>query len=185
MDSSLSENTKETSIELLKKWHRSGFISFSLWNEFDKVIIEIGSTDPDNNNTLKNATKCFIPSFQFLAYLHAEVTNNLLHVFPNFEKGGISFFGGTTKPTVISRIFNSSYYTDYRNNNTIDFHHRTFTCAHYEGTVKDKGIVNPNFKAQLSKNTIKLSITDLAEMYQLLQMQMVTDNVIEEINQKN
>lgn len=163
-------------VELIKKWHRSGFISVSYWNSADKVIIEIGSTDPDNNNALKNVSKCFLPSFQFLAYLHSEVHCTVEKLFPAFAEKGISYFGGTPKPPVTSRVFNSSYYKDYRNNNVIDYFYRTFTCASYEGTVKDKGIVSPNFKAELSKNTIKISMADISETYQMLNMHMLAEN---------
>lgn len=181
-----TDNQKETnSIELLKKWHRSGFISFSLWNSADKVIIEIGSTDPDNNNALKQVTKCFLPAVQFLTYLHSEVNGIVTTIFPTFTDKGISFFGGSVKPPVVSRVFNSSYYKDYKNNNAVDTYHRTFRCAHYDGEVKDKGAVQPIYTKKISENTIKLSLLDLAEMYQLLNLHMIIEGVVDEMKENN
>lgn len=171
------EDLKPQAIELFKKWHRTGFISVGYWNYADRVIIEIGSVNPDDNNSLKGATKSFIPVFQFLAYLQAEVNGNPGLMFPKFEDKGVSFFGGNNKPPIVSRIFNSKIYTDYRNNNAPDPFSRTFTCAHYEGEARDKGVIIPNYKAEISKNTIKLALADLAEMYQLLSMQVLAETV--------
>jgi len=175
------DDQKPQAIELVKKWHRTGFISVSYWAYADKVIIEIGATDPDNGNALKGATKCFLPAPQFLSYLHAEVHGTIERIYSDFTPTGkgVSFFGGTISPVVISRIFNSKVYLDYKNNNAPDFFFRTFTCAHYEGTTRDKGVVIPNYKAEISRNTMKLSLIDIAEIYHLVNTQMIVETMLD------
>lgn len=175
MDTEYDDTKIQGSIDLFKKWHRTGFVSVAYWATAEKVIVEIGAIDPDKNNALLKATKCFIPSLQFMSYLHAEIHGMTDRMFPSFDTKGVSFFGGTPKPPVVSRIFNSSYYLDYRNNKQIDPLYRTFTCAHYDGEVTGKGVITPIFKNEISKNTMKIALVDLAEMYHLLYMQAIAE----------
>lgn len=176
------EDTKQTAVELIKKWHRSGFISVSYWAHAGKVIIEIGSTDPNKNNALVSASKCYLPVNQFLAYLRAEVHGQTARLFAQFEEKGVSFFGGSPKLPVVSRIFNSKIYVKDGNP---DGRARTFTCAHYEGRVQDKGVVIPDFKKQISYNTMKITLTDIAEIFETLSNQVIAEKIVKLYDERN
>lgn len=181
-DSETNE-TKVTSKELIKKWHRSGFLSVSYWGgEANKVIIEIGSTDPNRNNALVSATKVFLPANQFMAYTRAEVSAQTPRIFGQFEEKGISFYGGTLKPPVVSRVFTSKIYV---RDGVADGRARTFSCAQYEGQLQDKGAIVPDFKKQISYNSMKVSLADIAEIFETLSTQILAERIVELNGKRN
>ena len=132
-----------------------------------------------------SATKCYLPETQLLAYLRAEVHGQTARLFADFEAKGVSFFGGSQKPPIVSRIFNSKIYLDYRNDNAPDPRARTFMCAHYEGRLQDKGVVLPDFKKELSRNTMKITLTDIAEIFEKLSTQVIAEKVTEIYGKRN
>lgn len=156
-----------TEVETLyKKWHKTGFISVAYWSKADRVIIEIGSLESDGS--LKSATKCFIPAAQFLAYLRSEINDTLDLIYPNFDSNGHAFYGGGDTPSgVVARVFKIAYWTS-KNSNSPDKASRAFKCGHFKGKKTDQGAVTPDYSQVISANSIKMTLADIAEIFEIL-----------------
>lgn len=187
MSDPLQEATEfpNTSSEtIFKRWHRTGFISIGYWAKANRITVEIGAMD--DNGDLKNATKCFLDAFKFLAYLRAETSNNLLHVYPKYEESGpkggfISFGGGNTRDHgLVSRVFKVTY---WQNGQEIDKSARAFKCGHFKGLPSSQGAVNPDYKSPISQNSMKISMEMIAEMYEAVSSACLVGSVIYQLNE--
>jgi hypothetical protein len=165
--------TSSNSDSVYKRWHRSGFINIGYFAKGDKITVEIGSTDGDKG--LKSATKCFLPAAQFLAYLRAEVTNNLLYLYPQFPTKGDTYFGGNTGPTgIVSRVFKTAY---WGNANSPDPTARSFKCGHFVGTRSATEAITPDYKQPISTDMIKVDPREMAEILEILTMRITAERV--------
>jgi hypothetical protein len=167
--------TTQNEIETIyKKWHRTGFIAVGYWPSADKLTIEIGSLD--TNQSLKSATKCFIPVSQFVAYLRAEISGNLANIYPKYAESGLAFYGGgKTDKGVVSRVFKSTVWTSGGNTDPAG---RAFKCGHFVGTRTEQGAVQPDYKQPLSADTIKMTLADLAEIFETIQLKVIAERVV-------
>lgn len=174
---------------VFKKWHTYGVCSVQYWhanakdNLVEKIIIDIADID---NKTKKatQSTKCFVPLFEFMTYLRAEVNDNLAHMFPAFEKlsgknmAGWTSFGGSTSDngTMVSRVFKSAYWVDREGN--WDKTARAFKCAQFFGVQENpQSAIKPDYTRPISMNQIRLSMADLGAMLEKLTVVTVAENV--------
>jgi hypothetical protein len=156
---------------IYKKWHKTGFISVGYWAKASKFTIEIGSLGQDGS--LKSPTKCFVPVYQMLAYLHAEVNSQVVNVYPKFDLEGYSFYGGGKSPTggVVSRVFKITNWKDKVGN--VDKSGRAFKCGHFAGQTTTSGAITPILSEMISSDVIKMTVSDLAEIYQICSLAVI------------
>jgi hypothetical protein len=177
------EYTNTSSETIFKRWHRTGFISIGYWAKANRITIEIGALD--DNGILRNATKCFLEAPKFLAYLRAEITDNLFHVYPKYEEpgknGGFVSFGSrkTREHGDVSRVFKSTYWLSGKE---VDKSARAFKCGHFKGTPNAQGAVNPDYQQPISQNSMKISLEVLAEMYEAVSTACLIKNMMHHIN---
>jgi hypothetical protein len=161
---------------LYKKWHRAGFISVGYWPHADRFFIEIGSLDRSTGK-LNSATKCFVPVTQFLAYLHAEVHGTMPIIFPD------SFYGGSTVDgRSVSRVFKLAYWTSQ---GQPDSTARAFKCGHFEGIRTDSGAIKPDLKKMISMDLIKMTLAEIADLYQTLTLAVVAQRTVQMLSLQN
>lgn len=173
-----ANNTQIQSTQVYKKWAVVGgegrFLSVHYWPQFNKVIIDIGTTT--SNNALKENVKCYINASQFIAYLKADVENRLTHLYPNFfgeQGGGRVWFGGSGSPP-IARVFKISPWPN-------DEHGRSFKCGWFEGEKQSTGAVKPIYNKKLKEESIKVTMAELAEMLENLQLVMMAAKITNEV----
>jgi hypothetical protein len=166
-----TNTSQSTEVETLyKKWHKTGFISISYWSKADRIVIEIGSLE--SSGSLKSATKCFVPAPQFLAYLRSEINDTLDVIYPGFNANGHSFYGGGDTPTgVVARVFKITHWMG--KNQAVDTTSRAFKCGHFKGKRTDQGAVTPDYSQVISANSIKMTLADIAEIFEILYKQIL------------
>jgi len=172
-----NENHSSNAVDIIKKWHKYGFISISYWAHAQKVIIEIGSTKAEGSeNKLTSATKCFVPVHQFLGYLRSEISDTVEVIYPQFPTKGVEFFGGgKDKKTgeVVSRIFKAGYWTGKAG---VDEKSRAFKCEHYKGTLADQGAIIPKYnEPAISRDGMKITMADIAEIFEKLSITTISE----------
>lgn len=174
-----NEEPQDGAIQVFKKWRQNpksnegGFISFLYWPKNHKVIVDIGTT---KNGALVDNAKCFVNASQFMAYLRADVEDRVDHLFPGFfsesikDSGWTSYGGGTKAGVTTARIFKVTYWPN-------DQDSRDFKCAHFVGTPIAQGAIKPDFNQPLKQEHIKVSMFELAELYESLNLAIMASKV--------
>ncbi len=162
-DPTTDTNNAKNDNSVYKKWHKTGLINIGYWPDADKVTVEVGSLD--DGGRLKSATKCYLPLFKFLAYLRAEISRNVSHIYPSYGDKGEQFFGGGKGKdgALVSRVFTTEFWTKGDPASG-----RRFKCGEYAGKSTDQGAILPDYKTIHSENQIKMTASDLAEVYEIL-----------------
>ncbi len=158
-------------IEIYKKWHKTGFISISNWPTADKVKFEIATTTEDRK--LKSLSTCYLPVYEFLTYLQAEVSGRVTEIFPEFAKtdknhGWTKYSGSPKANPVIARLFKITDWNFKHDQSWTPSGSRRFKCGEFDGQVTNTGAVNPIWSKMHNDNSIKMSQYDIAELYQRL-----------------
>lgn len=161
---------------IYKRWHRSGFVSIAYWASAGKVIIEVGATNEDKS--LRSATKCYVGATQFLAYLRAEVHKNVQWIFPEYTTQGYKLYAGSPNKDgeLIARVFSIKLWKDREGKP--DLTAREIRCAHFDGKKNSQGAVEPIYTAKRSEDYMKLLMRDIAEIFEALNIKVLTDNVL-------
>lgn len=159
-----------------KKWMQTtgkgGFVNVEYWPRTNRVVIDIGTTQ---DNKLISSAKCYVKAYQFLAYLEAEVNDTVDHLYPDFfsedpKKVGVVWYGGTGGANPVARVFKSQpWYNDQTG--------RAFKCGWFEGEPKAKGAISPIYSKELRKEQIKMTMVEIAELYQALKMTMLVQTL--------
>ena len=55
-------------VNIYKKWHKTGFISIALVPEISKVIIDIGTTESESSKKLKQSVACYVNLVPFVSW---------------------------------------------------------------------------------------------------------------------
>ncbi len=158
--------------DVFKKWHRSGFISFKYWVKEEKVLVEIGTIDKSNN--LSSSAKSYVNAHLFLAYLKSEVEGNVGLLFPDYPDKIMQLFGGSPSSKdgyPISRVFTSLPWRSTKDS-PADLTARAFSCGEYKGKLTNQGAITPIYAEKLAFERVKLTLLDLAELYQRLRIQV-------------
>lgn len=153
-------------IEVYKKWTKtktfSGFATFYNWCEGERVKIEIADTSGDNG--VKSLSTVYIPTWQFITYLHAEVYGFLPRLYPSMlepnEHHGITIYGGTN----IARVFKIEDW-NYRNKNLDKpSGNRRFKAGEFE--IKPGSQASePDWSKPINVNQIQMKPFEIAELY--------------------
>ena len=169
-----NENYKENfnpefyMVEVYKKWHRRGFLSVKYWVKESKVQVEVGTIDPQTKKCT-SSSQAYGDAYSFLSYLRAEINGNMNIVFPDFPNTQFQYFGGSIKPTgeVISRVFTSTYWRSNRDS-PADPTARAFSCGTYAGRKNAQGAFEPDYKSAIDFNRVKVSLAEMAELFERL-----------------
>lgn len=173
----VQNDTENGAIQVFKKWRQSsteaGFISFQYWPKNHKVIIDIGTT---KNGALEDNAKCFVNASQFMAYLKADVENNVTHLFPKFfdakmsDSGWTSYGGSTQNGKTIARVFKVTYWST-------DQTGRDFKCAWFAGQSMKQGAIKPLFDQNIKSQNIKMSMLEMAELYESMKIAIMVNKI--------
>jgi hypothetical protein len=91
-------------------------------------------------------------------------------------ESGLAFYGGgKTDKGVVSRVFKSTVWTSGGNTDPAG---RAFKCGHFVGTRTEQGAVQPDYKQPLSADTIKMTLADLAEIFETIQLKVIAERVV-------
>lgn len=161
--------TKEH-FEVYKKWRRSsnsaGFASFYNWPHSDRVVIEIADVDPNTNARISMST-CYIPTFEFLAYLHAEINGRTEVAYRGLHSigrnHGLLWFGGRN----IARVFKIEDWafdpnepdSAIRSQGT-----RRFKAGEFEIKAGSKAS-EPDYSKRINQNMIQMKPGELSILY--------------------
>jgi hypothetical protein len=163
-------------IEIYKKYFKmssaSGFITVSNWTIADRVQIEIGANDPKTNASLSVST-VYVPTVKMLAYLHAEVHDNIAKLYPSMltddkHQHGITYFGGKGP----ARVFKVEDWTFDAVNGGFKGtpgNVRRFKAGEFElkaGTTSSE----PEYSKPISRNFIQMKPEEIAELYHQLHL---------------
>jgi hypothetical protein len=171
------DNLQNGAVDVYKKWRQSsgegGFINFQYWPVYHKVIVDIGTV---KNGALVDNAKCFVNASQFMAYLKADVEGIVTKLFPNFfdetaKKAGWATYGGSTvQGKVIARVFKVTYWPG-------DQASRDFKCAWFDGQPMGQGAIQPIYDKPIKTEHIKMTMFELAELYQEMSMAVLTNKI--------
>lgn len=175
-------NPKYYMADTFKKWHKTGFISFKYWVKEGKVQIDIGTTN-SATKALVSSAKTYVDVYKFLAYLKCEVEDNAATIFPDYPDKILQIFGGspmTKEGWPISRVFTVLPWRATKDS-APDLTARSYSCGEYKGNVTPQGAITPNYAEKLALERVKMSMFDMAELYQKLSVQ-VNSYAVQEAN---
>lgn len=170
----MPETEYQATPALYKEWFRSstsaGFISITPWfvdnnnSPVGKVIVDIGSVDPTNNEVQSN-TKCYVDAVDLAVYLRAVVGGNAETLYPVrnsvFSPESFVTFGGTASPEPIARVFKVEYWgangQSEGNGNAF-----AWKCGHFVGNVTNTGAIQPQYDKAIRLDTIRRTRLQMA-----------------------
>ncbi len=163
--------TPHPSAEIWKKWRRGGFCAVSHWPDAQRVIVDIGSFNVDSGKVI-SATQCFIPTYDFMSYLRAEVFGYTKRMFPTLGesgfKHGITHFGGRGTARVF-KIEDWNFDAGKRDefNPASSTGTRRFKCGNFEikaGSTSSE----PDYSKKISLDSIQMKPEELATLFEAL-----------------
>lgn len=159
-------NPKYYMVEFYKKWHRYGFISIRYWPFAEKVQLEIAKTTADKK--VESLSKCYLNTYEFMSYLHAEVHGNLDIIYPDFDNNEFKSYGGGPdkehSDQLVSRIFTAGYWKPSKDA-PADRTKRGFRAACFIGHHGANNSIVPDYNQQISFDMIQIRMNELAEIY--------------------
>lgn len=169
-------NVHDKLIQVYKKWMQTttkgGLVNVEYWPRTNRVVIDIGQIQ---DNKLVSSAKCYVKAYQFLAYLEAEVNGLITHLYPDFassdpKQAGVTWYGGSGGSQPVARVFKVvPWYNDEKA--------RAFKCGWFEGRIQAKGAISPDYSKQLRNEQIKMTMVELAELYQALKMTILVQTL--------
>ncbi len=161
--------------EVFKKWRKNkagaGFAAFYNWTYGDKVVIEIADVDPNTNKIIEGKlATCYIDPYEFLAYLHAEITGNAARGYPNlFATGryhGITWFGGRG-PARVFKIENWNFSAKEPDTNITFGDLRRFKAGEFE-IKQGANASEPDYSRPLANSSIQMKLAEMSHLYHCL-----------------
>lgn len=157
--------------DVFKKWFRtkdrSGFLSMRTWLEAGKVSIDIGET---NQSGSINNTQVWTNAIELAVYLKAVRDNIATSLFPGDNKLQPETFtyygGGQHDGRPISRILKVEYWSTTNADRTKTYNESAFAWkgGHFEARKTESGAFIPDMSKSISRNSIKISRLEMAEM---------------------
>lgn len=183
------ESEKKFTDPIYKKWFRtkdrSGFISVVPWFDDERNIakfnIDIGEADPSSGKLI-SSTNAFVDAFKLGTFLHSvangsaklnfgvrkKKTNGEWGNDPDFPTDeSVSFYGGSGE---LARVFRIHY---WQTSDGFDSKAFVFKAGHFEGRQSANGAIIPDMSKNISRNSIKVTRPELAEMSYIIDLEMI------------